>query len=84
LPSSPCCWRQQPGWGWWLLDRLDRLGWGLPRDGQDLRELVLTEVLTWTLLRCNRVLLSQNELPAGWLSRRTPAIGPFSRTGSTS
>lgn len=65
------------GLGWWLFDLLDRLGWNLPRDGQDVRDLVVTVGLAWTLLRCKRVLLGQDDLPAGWLSRRSPSDRAF-------
>jgi MscS family membrane protein len=59
------------GLGWWLVDLLDRLGWNLPREGHDVRDLVVTLGLAWTLLRCKRVLVAQGQLPDGWLSQRS-------------
>ena len=65
------------GLGWWLFDLLDRLGWNLPRDGREVRDLVVTLGVAWTLLRCKRVLIGQDELPPGWLSQRSPSDRAF-------
>ena len=65
------------GVGWWLFDLLDRLGWNLPRDGQEVRDLMVTLGLAWTLLRCKRVLISQGELSPGWLSQHNPSDRAF-------
>ena len=65
------------GVGWWLFDLLDRLGWNLPRDGQEVRDLLVTLGVAWTLLRCKRLLIGQGELPPGWLSQRSSSDRAF-------
>lgn len=47
----------------WLLARLDAIGWKLPRDSHELRDVVLTLGVIWTLLRLKSALL-------GWLKRQ--------------
>ena len=49
----------------WLFDRLDAIGWDLPRDGRELRDVVLTVGVIWTLLRIKDRLLA-------WLAARSP------------
>ena len=51
----------------WLFDRLDAIGWDLPRDGRELRDVVLTLGVIWTLLRIKNRLLA-------WLAERD--LGP--------
>lgn len=41
----------------WLFERLDAIGWDLPRDGRELRDVVLTLGVIWTLLRLKGCLL---------------------------
>lgn len=49
----------------WLFDRLDAIGWDLPHDGRELRDVVLTVGVIWTLLRIKDRLLA-------WLAARSP------------
>lgn len=41
----------------WLFERLDAIGWDLPRDSRELRDVVLTLGVIWTLLRIKGSLL---------------------------
>jgi len=41
----------------WLFERLDAIGWDLPRDSRELRDVVLTLGVIWTLLRIKNSLL---------------------------
>lgn len=47
----------------WLFERLDAIGWDLPRDSRELRDVVLTLGVIWTLLRIKGSLLS-------WLAKQ--------------
>lgn len=50
----------------WLFERLDAIGWDLPRDGRELRDVVLTLGVIWTLLRIkDRLLAWLAEQPLG-------------------
>lgn len=50
----------------WLFERLDAIGWNLPRDGREVRDVVLTLGVIWTLLRLkNRLLAWLAERPMG-------------------
>ena len=51
----------------WLFERLDAIGWDLPRDGRELRDVVLTVGVIWTLLRIKDRLLR-------WLAQQP--LGP--------
>jgi MscS family membrane protein len=59
------------GLGWWLLDELRRLGFDLPREGHELRDVVISLGIAWTLLRCKAPLLHQIEANAHWLPQRS-------------
>ncbi|MFM7361016.1 MAG: mechanosensitive ion channel family protein [Cyanobium sp.] len=61
------------GLGWWLLDELRRLGWELPREGRDVRDVVISLGIAWTLLRCKAPLIHQIEANPRWLPQRSPA-----------
>lgn len=54
----------------WLFDRLEAVGWDLPRDGRELRDVVLTLGVIWTLLRLKGCLLI-------WLAEQP--LGPSGR-----
>ncbi len=41
----------------WLFERLDAIGWDLPRDSRELRDVVLTLGVIWTLVRIKDSLL---------------------------
>ena len=41
----------------WLFERFDAIGWDLPRDSRELRDVVLTLGVIWTLLRIKDSLL---------------------------
>lgn len=50
----------------WLFERLGAIGWNLPRDGREVRDVVLTLGVIWTLLRIkNRLLAWLAERPLG-------------------
>jgi MscS family membrane protein len=61
------------GLGWWLLDELRRLGWELPREGRELRDVVISLGIAWTVLRCKAPLIHQIEADARWLAERSAA-----------
>jgi MscS family membrane protein len=61
------------GLGWWLLDELRRLGLDLPREGRDVRDVVISLGIAWTLLRCKSPLIHQIEANPRWLPQRSPA-----------
>lgn len=52
----------------WLFERLDAIGWDLPRDSRELRDVVLTLGVIWTLLRLKGSLL-------GWLEKQPLTSG---------
>lgn len=57
----------------WLFERLDAIGWDLPRDSRELRDVVLTLGVIWTLLRIKGSLLrwlAQQPLTASNRERR--------------
>lgn len=56
----------------WLFERLDAIGWDLPRDSRELRDVVLTLGVIWTLLRIKGSLLA-------WLAQQ-----PLAASGSES
>lgn len=56
----------------WLFARLDAIGWDLPRDGRELRDVVLTLGVIWTLLRIKSGLIA-------WLAQRPSATSDRER-----
>jgi MscS family membrane protein len=61
------------GMGWWLFVVVERLGWDLPRDGQDVRDVVLSLGIAWTLLRCKATRIRYIEAHPHWLPQRNTA-----------
>lgn len=56
----------------WFFERLDAIGWDLPRDSRELRDVVLTLGVIWTLLRIKSGLLA-------WLARQPVAASSRER-----
>jgi MscS family membrane protein len=58
---------------WWLFELLARLGWELPRSGREVRDVVISLGVAWTLLRCKAPLLRRIEHEPRWLPQRSQA-----------
>lgn len=59
---------------WWLFERL---GWDLSRNGTEVRQVVLTLGLVWTVLRCKGTLLAHAAEHPGWWQQRSAADRAF-------
>jgi MscS family membrane protein len=58
---------------WWLFELLARLGGQLPRSGREVRDVVISLGVAWTLLRCKAPLLRRIEHEPRWLPQRSQA-----------
>lgn len=65
------------GLAWSLFDLLERVGWQLPREGRELRDVLITLGVMWTLLRCKRTLLEHAAGHPGWLQQRSGSDRTF-------
>lgn len=65
------------GLGWWLFNLLERAGWQLPRDDRELRDVLITLGVMWTLLRCKRTLIEHAAAHPGWLQQRSGSDRTF-------
>jgi MscS family membrane protein len=59
---------------WWLFVRF---GWDLSRNGTEVRQVVLTLGLVWTVLRCKGTLLTHAAEHPGWWLRRSATDRAF-------